>query len=362
MSSNNSTPLRGLNLGGWLVLERWITPVLFDPFGAQDEVSLTSVLQGEMLRELLTKHRETFISGADFRWIASRGFNAVRIPVPWYLFGDVGHHDRCIGCIDYLDRAMSWSDAYGLRVLIDVHTASGSQNGKDHSGAIGAITWHEHDDNRVMSLNVINQIAQRYKDHPALFGIELLNEPILKHREGLSLIEGIPAHLLRNFYRSGYRMVRNHCDENIAVVLHDAFRPDAWGGFMSSSDYQNVWMDLHRYHCYGKEAETIHQGRTMERALDRDEAAIKKARRGNKRVMVGEWSGGLAIAETALLPEARRAFERLYVGGQIKAFSQADAWFFWTYKTEQGLQGWDARKTLAFLERDMIMPRRTNDE
>lgn len=31
-------------------------------------------------------------------------------------------------------------------------------------------------------------------------------------------------------------------------------------------------------------------------------------------------------------------------------FEQADGWFFWNYKLQADVAGWDARKALAFLE------------
>ena len=36
----NKEKLKGVNLGGWLVLEKWITPSLFDGTNAVDEFHL----------------------------------------------------------------------------------------------------------------------------------------------------------------------------------------------------------------------------------------------------------------------------------------------------------------------------------
>ena len=39
---------------------------------------------------------------------------------------------------------MSWCDQVGLKVLIDLHGAPGSQNGFDNSGKRGPVEWFTH--------------------------------------------------------------------------------------------------------------------------------------------------------------------------------------------------------------------------
>jgi glucan 1,3-beta-glucosidase len=72
--------LKGVNLGGWLVLEKWITPSLFNGLKAEDEYSYCKE-QGKKAAKKLKKFRESYITGADFKWLSDHGFNAVRIPI-----------------------------------------------------------------------------------------------------------------------------------------------------------------------------------------------------------------------------------------------------------------------------------------
>ena len=62
-------------------------------------------------------HRSEYITERDFLTIKSWGLNAVRIPVPYFIFGD---REPFIGCVDELDRAFNWAEAYGIKVLIDL--------------------------------------------------------------------------------------------------------------------------------------------------------------------------------------------------------------------------------------------------
>ena len=123
--------INGVNLGNWLVLEKWMKPGIFAASGEADEIWLHRATESAELEALLTRHRDTYITEADFRNIAAHGCNLVRIPVPYFIFGDVSGHP---GCIEYLDRAFDWAERTGLKILIDLHTVPGSQNGFDNGG------------------------------------------------------------------------------------------------------------------------------------------------------------------------------------------------------------------------------------
>lgn len=131
--------INGVNLGNWLVLEKWMKPGIFAASGEADEIWLHRATESAELEALLTRHRDTYITEADFRNIAAHGCNLVRIPVPYFIFGDVSGHP---GCIEYLDRAFDWAERTGLKILIDLHTVPGSQNGFDNGGLTGVVRWH----------------------------------------------------------------------------------------------------------------------------------------------------------------------------------------------------------------------------
>ena len=59
--------IKGVNLGGWLVLEKWIDEMPFKNTYAEDETWLARELNQNELKERLTKHRETFITEKDFK-------------------------------------------------------------------------------------------------------------------------------------------------------------------------------------------------------------------------------------------------------------------------------------------------------
>ncbi len=87
MQSSHGTPtpkIRGVNLGGWLVLEKWMVPSLFEDLAATDETSWCAQL-GPKAEPRLRRHWDSFVTEDDFAWLAQRG-NAYR----WSFFDPEG--------------------------------------------------------------------------------------------------------------------------------------------------------------------------------------------------------------------------------------------------------------------------------
>ena len=167
-----SGPLRGVNLGGWLVLEKWMTPSLFAGTDAIDEYTFMATPDAV---ERLRAHHETWITEADFAWLAGHGVDLVRLPVGHWVLADDPPY---LGAPELLDAAMDWAAAYGLEVLLDLHAVSGSQNGQDHSGRVGPRAWYRERHHREHTHDALAALATRYGTHPALWGLELVNEPM----------------------------------------------------------------------------------------------------------------------------------------------------------------------------------------
>ena len=242
--------IRGVNLGNWLVLEKWMDPAVFAGTEAEDEAWLSRLLDSEELKKRIKKHRDTYVTEEDFKRIADLRLNLVRIPVPYYLFGD-RHADgtsdgfsRHMGCVRWLDRAMDWAEKYGLQVLIDLHTTPGNQNGFDNGGIIGVCKWHTQKEEVQYVLRVLMGICRRYGNREGLFGVEVVNEPIslsaylsaptTGKAMDQSEAEGsmfVPMAFLRPFYRAAYRLMRKYLPEDKAIVFHDGFRLSRWQNF-----------------------------------------------------------------------------------------------------------------------------------
>jgi glucan 1,3-beta-glucosidase len=146
--AGNGLILRGVNLGGWLVLEKWMVPKVYRGTDAVDEYQLGNML-GKDARARLQQHRETFITAEDFKWIKDAGLNAVRLPVGYWALEAPKPY---VESSEFIDFALEQAQQNGLKLILDLHGAPGSQNGWDHSGRSGKIGWDK-DPNDTSSLN-----------------------------------------------------------------------------------------------------------------------------------------------------------------------------------------------------------------
>jgi len=352
--------LRGVNLGGWLVLEKWMTPSLFAGLKAEDETSYCVEL-GENAAFALKQHWQTFITEQDFAWLAQIGINAVRIPVGHWLFGpDYPYHPSygqnrypfVEGGIDILDQAFAWAEHYGLLIVLDLHAAPGCQNGFDNGGIKDVCEWHTQPDYIDHSLNVLQRLAERYHNRPALHGIEVLNEPRWD----------IDTDLLKTFTLNAYQRIRSSCAaENVAVIFHDGFRSHTeYKDFMKTPDYQNVVLDIHRYQCFERQdVETDVYGHMRKSVVDWKSEADAIITESKLWTYVGEWSLGLDLTMAALWADGpfnhtekdmddfqMNLAYRGYAAAQLSTFEKYLGWFFWSYKTETA-QAWSFRDCVA---------------
>ncbi|KAG9320018.1 hypothetical protein KVV02_002070 [Mortierella alpina] len=89
---NGTVKIRGVNLGGWLVLESFITPSLFNPYiakGVVDEWTLCQHLGLPAATALLDNHYNTWVTEDTFIRIRDLGLNHVRILIRFWATGNL---------------------------------------------------------------------------------------------------------------------------------------------------------------------------------------------------------------------------------------------------------------------------------
>ena len=352
--------LRGVNLGGWLVLEKWMAPSLFAGLAAGDETAWCAEL-GSAAAPRLRAHWDSFIGREDFAWLAARGVNAVRIPLGHWIFGPpYPHHSRyganpypfVEGGIDVLDRALEWARANGLGVVLDLHAAAGCQNGFDNGGMQDVCEWHTRAEYVDHTVEVLARLAERYCASDALAAIEVLNEPRWD----------VPTALLVDFYRRAHAAIRAHCAaERVDVVFHDGFRSHReWLELFREPELDGAVLDVHRYQCFTPADLALDVAGHLQRAAGdwRAEADTIQSELGRP-ALAGEWSLGLdpnGFVRAADRPPGHPlagldsfqedAVYRAYGAAQLVAFERYRGWFFWSYRTETA-PAWSFRDCVA---------------
>ncbi|GAA6002079.1 uncharacterized protein JCM10292_001836 [Rhodotorula paludigena] len=269
--------MRGVNLGGWLSLEPFITSHLFEPFleadiPAEDEYTLSlNLRKAGTLERTLRQHYDTFITEKDFATIAGAGLNWIRLPIPYWAirtWDDEPFLEHVAW--EYVLKAIEWARKYGLRINLDLHSVPGSQNGWNHSGRLGSISFLH------STLGLAN--AQRTLDYIAALAeftsrrgvrevvpmYSVINEPMLA-------VLGEEA--LRGFYLKAYETIRNITGygpgKGPFLALHDGFKGTRrWYHFLdtapgdgtvrgdalkgSTDGLDRVALDSHRYLAFAE--------------------------------------------------------------------------------------------------------------
>ena len=371
--------IKGVNLGNWLVLEKWMSPALFEGTTAEDEYYLPTQLSPEVYEARIKIHRSEYITERDFVTIKRMGMESVRIPVPYFIFGD---RKPFIGCIEELDKAFNWAEKYGLTILIDLHTVPLSQNGFDNGGISGVCKWAQEPEEIEFALSVLERLAKRYGNRKGLFGIQPLNEPITENMwetmdvqnryapADPELAKGsapITMDFLRQFYLDAYDRISAYMPKDKYVVIHDGFELMAWKDFMQEEKYSNVILDTHQYLMV---AEARGCSQTVEGYLKYIKEELQPQITEMEKyfpVICGEWclfnslacgcdtKGGQSVLngvegnqQEILSPEEKKEIYETLAKAQLELWEKGSGYFYWSYKlltdtvNTPGWIGWDS--------------------
>ena len=341
--------IRGTNIGNWLVLEKWMSPGIFEGTGTEDETWLSRKLPQEELRRRLKEHRDTYMTEDDFRDIASFGLNMVRLPGPYQVFGD---RLPLVGCIEYVDKAFDWAEKHGLKILLDLHTVPGSQNGYDNGGLTGVCKWCKNPDEVEFALSVLDRLAKRYGKRKGLFGIEVLNEPIswivyltapstgkAADKEEAKGSGYVPLPFLRDFYTRAYKRLRVNLPEEKAIVFHDGFRLTSWNRFFRESGMKNVFLDTHIYIFAMENFVPIAKPWVYRFYIWLNKRQIRRVQKDIP-VIVGEWCVCNKYAnrmpknimdQSVFAEEQKKKYQEIGKM-ELDAWNEAAGWFYWNYQ------------------------------
>jgi glucan 1,3-beta-glucosidase len=308
-SPDNPRWIRGVNIGGWLVLERYITPYSFaitdchvrgdfcwypgqidapSPLDADsmykpcnmsacnavvsrnvfgktdypmDEFHLSQAFHDnpEIGARWLNYHFDNFVQKEDLIQLKEAGITHVRVPLPHWILGDVQGDEPWIPADrwQYFLRFCGWARDVGLEVWPNIHTAPGSQNGFDNSGIQYSVktcgAWSENNKNVQRSLDVLLEVSAAIKKEnltDVVTGFGLLNEPFWDCNR----------FKYKKFLEDGLRIVREQLGPDVSVYMSDLFNAPLfndgdWG--LDPVQYNNTFLDSHYYNIFADEARML---------------------------------------------------------------------------------------------------------
>jgi glucan 1,3-beta-glucosidase len=318
VAANSSGPvmdgvqmMRGVNLGGWLVLEPWITPSLFYQFldrdvPAKDERTFCKMLGSDEARAQLAAFREAWVTEETFVRLRSIGINTVRLPYGYWLFGDRPEFCPGVSSVEYIDKAVGWAEKHNLRLVLDLHGVPGSQNGFDNSGDshkppfgsdLDAHDWLL-EKNADIAIDILSRVARRYADSAAVVQMGLVNEPIGFALSGFCKANcPIDQIKLIAYYERAWAAVRAN-NQHVTPVLDVSFRNHAWAPLREPGKpwvEAGAVLDSHRYHGWWPRGSAVPQIAHLRRAACDARRDIEEMEAEALPTVIGEWS--LAVSD-----------------------------------------------------------------
>ncbi|KAF7303151.1 Glycoside hydrolase family 5 protein [Mycena kentingensis (nom. inval.)] len=377
-----STKVRGVNLGGWLVLEPWITPSLFDDTGNAniiDEYTFGKLQNKATATATLKTHWDTWITEADFKAIKAAGLNHVRLPIGYWAF-EVGPGEPYIqGQLPYLTKAITWATNNGLKLIIDLHgyaCSPGSQNGFDNSGQkLSFPGWHSNSTNVKRTNDIIKTIANMVKNNVANVPIIApLNEPA-----GFYGDDVLTGTILGETQVSIRFPFGTSQQSNTVVMIHDAFQPlSYWNGVLAYPQYEGVAMDTHIYTIFSVPEVQMSEQQHIDTVCAKGSSLASFG----LWTVVGEWTpartdcakylngrgvgsrydgtypgtSGTRVGSCSGLSGSASSFSssyktylRRFWEAQVQTYERGAGWCAWTWKTEAGTgEEWSYQKGLQF--------------
>jgi endoglucanase len=325
--------LYGIGVGGWLNMENWITG--FPGHEAGLRASIEKVLGTQRRDFFFERFLEHFFTEDDAAYLASLGFNMVRLPFSYkYLERDDAPFEIVEEGFAYLDRLVDACAKHGIYTMLDLHTVPGWQHQDwhcDNPTHIAQFWQHRTFQDRVVHL--WRAIAARYKDNPWVAGYNPINEPADPSEQRVGpfytrLVQAIrevdPDHILfldGNRYGLDFHMF-GEPPPNTVFCPHD-YQPPA---YTPTSRYPGMHRPLHVLDAGdGKPVQPVWEAywdkdRVEESFLGR----VVYMREHGMPIVVGEFN--------AVYPDVQE--ERLQLlADQLDVFGKYEAsWTYWSYK------------------------------
>ena len=265
--------IRGNDLSHWNNTEAYslrLNAVHWRHFGSESSIKtrVQEIVGATNAARFWSTFQSNFVTEADIADMKAEGFNTLRFSFNYRLVSPA----QTPGVYSpegfaFMDRVVQWCAANDLAVVLDMHACPGGQS---HDGpsdpewtywywSDSATNWLETGVpclwtldtnyfnatgrtpafNKQRMADIWQEIANRYKDEPAVLGYELMNEPWLP--------DGVTSNDLRALLIQVTDAIRE-VDANHMIMVEGDYFSGSLGGLVPPWD-SNMALCFHRYWC-----------------------------------------------------------------------------------------------------------------
>ena len=317
-TNNEVIQLKGVNLGGWFVMEPWMCPA--DSGGLPDMYSIIQELDsrfGVAIEQLLIKtYQSSWITTNDLNNITNGGFNCVRVPVWWGNFYSITNTTSTgwrSDAFSELDWFVTNCAARGIYVVIDMHGVVGGQSTSDDTGEQNLNAYWTNTVDQSETAYMWSQIAAHYSTNIAVAGYDLINEP--DDSPGTAAVWSA--------YSGLYNTIRA-VDTNHIIIMEGTFGNWDWSMLPDPATYgwTNIIYSMHEYQYGGTVAQ-------IEAGSDNQVTDFNNHKSWNVPDYIGEWND---------MGQGAACYDYSINDYNTDGIS----WTMWAYKASAGLvpNGW----------------------
>ena len=213
-------PLRGVNLGSWLLMEGWMCPM--DSSGLADNYSVIQMLDSRFgvatEQSLIKTYQNSWITTNDLDNIKALGMNYIRLPFWW---GNVQTLNGTWRADAFAQMEWLVTNAWqrGIYTLIDFHGLPGGQSSSQSTAIINQNQYWSSAAYQAQTSLIWSNVAAHFNGNPAVLGYDLINEPFGAPTQGA----------IWTAYNSLYQTVRS-VDPNHMIVMEGCWSGTGTGG------------------------------------------------------------------------------------------------------------------------------------
>ena len=255
--------LRGLGLGGWMMQEGYMLKTA-DFAGPQYQIKqkIKELIGPEATEQFYKAYLKNGITKADIDFLASSGFNSIRLPMHYNLYTLPIEKEPVKGENTWLedgfrmtDELLQWCKDNKIYLILDLHAAPGGQgndaNISDNDKSKPSL-WQS-EENKKKTIGLWKKLAERYKNEVWIGGYDLINEPNInftgKNPNGTDEQSNAPLWKLQKEITEAIRKV----DKNHIIFIEGNGWGNNYNGLPKPWD-DNLVFSFHKYWTYNNEA------------------------------------------------------------------------------------------------------------